>query len=336
MSYLDAMRRHSGLLRIGFAGVIWGTIPIFARMLDVSPFVVVFWRVVFGAAAVLVYLWVTGGIAEVARLSRRNVLAILAVGALLAANWVLFFGAFAMTRVAVVELVSYTGPVFVAALAPFIGRERYDRRMVIPLVLALGGTALIVGLGELSLEGSRSFLGAGMAFGTALAYCGLMLTGKRLLGSISAPVLAFGEYTFAAILLLPAVLFLPGPSSGKEWGALATLGVVHTTVAILIFFSGLRLVRADHAAVFTYAEPVTAVIFAAIFLAEPLTWATAVGGAAVVAAGVLVARMTPPASVPTTSLEVPGVPRGLESSLELPAAGASSGDGALEESHYQD
>jgi len=300
VSGLQGMTRYSGLFRIGFAGVIWGTIPLFVRMLDASPFIVVFWRVAFGAAAVLVYLLVTRKMGELKRLNRRTVLALVAVGALLAANWVLFFGAFSLTQVAVVELVSYTGPVFVAALAPLIGKERYDRRIVLPLVLALGGTALIIGLGGLSLGTGGSYLGAGMAFCTALAYCGLMLTGKRLLGSISAPVLALGEYVVATILLSPAAFILPGPSSAKEWGALATLGVVHTTVAILIFFSGLRLVRADHAAVFTYAEPVTAVIFAAVFLAEPLGWVTAVGGAAVVAAGILVARMAP-----TTGMEAP-------------------------------
>jgi drug/metabolite transporter (DMT)-like permease len=274
--------------------------------------------VVFGAVAVLVYLLVTRRMGELARLNRRTVLALLAVGALLAANWVLFFSAFYLTQVAVVELVSYTGPVFVAALVPLIGKERYDRRIVLPLVLALGGMALIIGLGELFLEGSRSYLGAGMAFCTALAYCGLMLTGKRLLGSVSAPVLAFGEYVFAAILLLPAVFLLSGPSSAKEWGALATLGVVHTTIAILIFFSGLRLVRADHAAVFTYAEPVTAVIFAAVFLSEPLGWATVVGGAAVIAAGVLVARMTPTTGIEAAGATADGAPppeagQGLES-----------------------
>jgi drug/metabolite transporter (DMT)-like permease len=294
--------KYSGLLRITLAGVIWGSIPVFVRMVDASPFVIVFWRVAFGVAAALAYLLITGRMQELARLSRRSVLALLGVGALLAVNWVLFFGALARTRVAVVELVSYTGPVFVAVLAPLAGNDRYDRRIVAPLVLALGGTALIVGLGELSLQGSKSLWGAAMAFGTAVIYAGLMLSGKRLLRSMSAPVLAFGQYGFATLLLLPAAILLPGPSSVREWGALASLGVVHTTVAIIIFLSGLRLVRADHAAVFSYAEPVTAVLFAAVFLAEPVSWVTVVGGIAVVAAGVLVARMAP-----TTRRESPGM-----------------------------
>lgn len=289
------------------AGVVWGSIPIFVRMVDVSPFVIVFWRVAFGAATALIYLLITGKVKELKHLRGRGILALLALGALLAVNWVLFFGAFALTRVAVVELISYTGPVFVAALAPLAIRERFDLHIVVPLVLALGGTALIFGMGGLSGRDDDSLWGALMAFGTALIYAGLMLTSKRLLRTIDPPVLAFGEYVFAAILLLPAVFLLPGPTGGKEWGALATLGAVHTTIAILVFLSGLRRVRADHAAVFTYAEPVTAVIFAAIFLAEPLGWATAVGGALVVTAGVLVARMAPRATVEPAGVEAAGL-----------------------------
>ena len=307
----------SGLLRIGLASVIWGSIPVFVRMVDASPFVIVFWRVAFGAATALLYLVISGKVGELRRVSRPDLLALLGVGALLAVNWVLFFGAFALTRVAVVELVSYTGPVFVAALLPLVSPERFDRRIVVPLVLAFGGTALIIGLGRLSVNGGRGLWGAAMAFGTAIIYAVLMLVGKRLLHRMSALVLAFGQYTVATILLLPAVILLPGASSAKEWGALAALGVVHTTTAILIFLSGLRLVRPDHAAVVTYGEPVTAVLFAALFLGEPLGWVTAVGGAAVVLAGVLVARLAPSGGV-----EVAGV--------SSPAATAQDASGELE------
>jgi drug/metabolite transporter (DMT)-like permease len=251
-----------------------------------------------------VYLLITRKIAALRALDRRSVLALVAVGALLAANWILFLGALTMTRVAVAELLGYTGPVFVVALAPLVGGEAFDRRILLPLGLALGGTAIIIGLSDLALEGGRGLLGAIMAFCSAITYAGLMLTGKRLIRSIEAPVLVFGEYIVASFLLLPAALLLAGPSTSTEWAALVTLGVVHTTVATLIFFSGLRLVRADHAAVFMYAEPVTAVIFAAVFLSEPLGWATSLGGAAVVAAGVLVARMGPPAA-PRSGIEAP-------------------------------
>ncbi len=103
------MTRSSGLLRVGLAAVIWGSIPIFVRMVDTSPFVLVFWRVAFGAAAMLAYLLLTGKVRDLARLDRRRVLALLAVGALIAVNWVLFLGALTMTRVAVAELLAIPG-----------------------------------------------------------------------------------------------------------------------------------------------------------------------------------------------------------------------------------
>ena len=83
-----------------------------------------------------------------------------------------------------------------------------------------------------------------------LSYAGLILAGKRLLRNKSAPVVAFGEYAFATVLLLPAVLLLPGPSSSSERGALAILGLAHTAFTILVFLSGLGHVRTDQAGVF--------------------------------------------------------------------------------------
>ncbi len=321
VSPMGQPRYSSGLLRIGLAGVVWGSIPLLIRMVHVSPFVLVFWRVVFGGAAALAYLLITGRLGALRRLTRRDVLALIAVGALLAGNWVLFLGALAMTRVAVAELLGYTGPVFVVALAPLVSREAFDRRIVVPLVLALGGTVVILGMNGLTLGGGKSLLGAVMAFCSAITYAGLMLTGKKLIHSLEAPVIVFGEYVVAAVLLLLAALLLRGPVGGQEWGALATLGLVHTMLATVIFFSGLKHVRTDHAAVFMYAEPVTAVVFAAVFLSEPVGWATAAGGAAVVAAGVLVARMTSP-SAPAGSLEVPAA---LESDGQHSSTGRADG-----------
>ena len=82
-----------------------------------------------------------------------------------------------------------------------------------------------------------------------------------------------------------------------------TLGVVHTALAGFIFLGGLRRVRTDRAAILMYAEPVSAVIFAALFLGEPLTAATVAGGAMVVPGGILVARLGRPRASRTVPLE---------------------------------
>ena len=62
--------------------------------------------------------------------------------------------------------------------------------------------------------------------------------------------------------------------------------------------------RADHAAILTYVEPVSAVLFASAFLGEALTPATVVGGALVVSGGILVARIETRAGVETVPIEI--------------------------------
>jgi drug/metabolite transporter (DMT)-like permease len=286
-----------GLAKVAVAATIWGTIPVLVRAADASPFVVVFWRVAFAGIVLAGYLIVAGRLREVFGLPRRTKLALTGMGALLTLNWVLFFTAIQLTEVAVAVLLAYLGPVFVAVLAPLVSRERFDARVLLPLGLALGGTIVIIGPQDLSLDGSGSILGAALAFCSAITYAVLVVNAKRLVQGVPATVYMVFEYSVAAILLLPFVLASPGPSGLEAWLALAALGVINTALTGFLFLSALRSVRADHAAIITYAEPVSAVIFAALLLDEALTLATVVGGAAVVAGGIAVARLRVGASV---------------------------------------
>ena len=85
-----------------------------------------------------------------------------------------------------------------------------------------------------------------------------------------------------------------GPTTATAYGALLTLGLVQTAFAGVLFLSGLRRVRTDHAAILTYAEPVSAVAFAA---AVPRANRSQAGrwpaGRWSWRAGVVVARLTP-------------------------------------------
>ena len=291
-------RRHTlvGLLLIAAAGVIWGTIPLVLRAADGASLIKVFYRVLFAGIVIFVWLALRGGLGEVRRLPRRKLGQLVGQGAILTVNWVLFLTALDLTNVATAELLGYMGPVFVAALAPFVTGERFDRRIVLPMVLALGGIVVILAPQGLAVAGGKQLLGAVLAFASALTYAVLLLRSKRILLGVSGLALMLVEYTTASLLLLPFVVWLystgQGPTTGVSYGALAILGVVQTAFAGILFLTGLRRVRTDHAAILTYTEPASAVLFASVFLpGEPLTAATVIGGAMVVAGGALVARL---------------------------------------------
>lgn len=306
----DSRTRLYGLARVATAGLIWGSIPLIMRAADGASVIKVFFRVFFAALVIGGVLLANGGWREVVSLKRAKLLQVIGQGLILTLNWFLFLTAIDMTTVATAELLGYTGPVFVAALAPFVTGERFDKRVIAPLSLALVGIVVILAPHGLSVGSRRELIGAVLAFCSALTYATLLLRSKKILRGISSGALMLVEYTTASVVLAPFVLvaYLSGdaPSTAGAYTALITLGVVHTAIAGYIFLGGLRRVRTDHAAILTYVEPVTAVLFAAAFLGEALGVATVVGGAMVVVGGVLVARMEAREGVETVPIEAAG------------------------------
>jgi drug/metabolite transporter (DMT)-like permease len=284
-----------GLALVGAAGLIWGSIPIALDAADGNILVKVFYRVFFAGIVLCIWMTASGGWAEVRSLPRRKVGQLVGQGAILTVNWALFFSALSLTNVATAELLGYMGPVFVAVLAPFVTKERFDVRIVAPMALALGGIAVILAPQGLGVSGGPQLLGAVLAGCSAVTYSVLLLRSKRILHGVTGRALMIVEYGTASVLLLPVVAWMyvqgQGPTTLGAYGALAVLGIVHTAFAGMLFLAGLRRVRTDHAAILTYAEPASAVVFAALFLGQALTQWTVVGGLMVVAGGAVVALM---------------------------------------------
>lgn len=266
------------------------TVPVIGLPYNVAPVVIVFWRVAIESIALIPYLAVRGEFAVLRATGARTRLALAVNGLLLAFHWFCFFSALTLTNVAVAELLTYTGPIYVAALTPLVLKERFERGVILPIAMALAGMGLVLGPGIAGLNGPSSTLGAVLAIIAALAFAFLLLNAKRLLRDLPTGVVMFAETAVATAALLPIALVIPHPGTAREWTAIAILGLVHSGLFAFIFLWGLRKVRADHAAVLMYLEPISAIFIAALFLGESLTLAMVAGGALVITGGALVAR----------------------------------------------
>jgi drug/metabolite transporter (DMT)-like permease len=264
------------------AAVLWGTIGVVVREVELPAVAIVAGRVWVGAAALGAWLALRGQ-AGPPLLGHRPARTLLS-GAVLALHWVLLFAALRRAPIGTVLLITYLAPVAIAALAPRTLGERAGRRTVVALASAVIGMALLAGP---TVEAAGA-AGLALAGGSAALYVVLVLVGKPLAEAYGGPRLAFLQLAAAGVVLVPAAAAVSwGPPRGA-WAWVVVLGLFHTALATGVFFTALARLPATQVGVLTYLEPASAVVFGWLLLSEAPGPATLVGGALIVAAGVAV------------------------------------------------
>jgi len=304
-------QRVLGIFAIVFSSLVWGTIPLILREIDGSPFIKVFFRVFIAFVVVAIWIVASGRWRIAKEFDGFTIRWLFAQGVLLAINWILFFGAFDRTSVATVELLGYMGPVFVALLIPIFLKDKFDRRIIIPLALSLVGMVVVLiphGFGFSSNLTAQ--IGALMALASAFTYALLIMMAKKISAVVPVDFITMFEGLGASLFLLPFVIWSYSQGNAPTGGLmpyfwLFVLGAIHTGLTGVLFFYGLKQLRADQAAILTYIEPVSAIIFASLFLGEVLTWLTIVGGALVLVGGAIVARLEAQEGIETPPIEAP-------------------------------
>ena len=243
----------------------------------------------FGLAG-MVLLAVAAATGALRRLDRRTVLVAVGMGVVgYAAQAGLYLAAVSRVDASEVALVFSVYPVLVMASAILIGRERSSPRRVVALVLAVGGTGLVLG----GAGGDQGFdpASAALALGSAAVYTCYILVGDRVIRDV--PPLPFTALVcVGAFVSCGAAGLLTGGvdlrTTGAGWGWLAAIALVSTVGAIVLFFAGLARVGPSVAALLSVIEPVVTVVAAAVVFSDVLTPVQALGGGLVLAGVTLV------------------------------------------------
>jgi len=148
---------------------------------------------------------------------------------------------------------------------------------------------IIVAGGGLDLGGgsTRGIL-AGTVSGFAYAY--LIILSRKLSQMLMHHKAVVVLLWITTAITAPAALAIDHEVSLPTALLLLTGGLVHSTVAPLLYFSALRRVMAQHAAVLGYIEPLAAVPLAALVLGERPSLSSLVGGFLIILSGYLVIR----------------------------------------------
>ncbi len=276
-------------LKIVFSMFIWSTWGLLIRWMSLPPVVVLFYTSLIASIVVPLALRLRGDFPHaVFSLSSWHLFAGLTIASI--ANNITYFYALGHTTVSNAVFTHYTAPVIVAALAPFMISERLQRVTVISLPLAVIGMFLIVaGGGGISFGSAEA---AGIAAGTAsgIAYAFVIIFSRRLSQLLLHHKAVIVNLWMTTALTSTAALAADYHMSSRAAIILFATGVLHSSLAPLMYFSALRQVLAQHAAILGYIEPLAAIPLAFLFLSELPPVIALCGGALILLSGYMIVR----------------------------------------------
>lgn len=278
-----------------FSVSVFGTIGIFVRWIGLPSSVIALVRGAVGAAFLLLLARFRHAPIDRAALRRRWQLLLLSA-AMMSFNWITLFEAYRYTTVATATLCYYMAPIFVTLISPVLLKERLTARKLLCVFLALAGMVFVSGVPQSGLPGPSEAKGILLALCSAALYAGVILINKYLAG-VPAYDRTLLQLACAAAVMIPYILLTEDLSamSVTPWGAVLLLivAVFHTGWCYALYFGSMTVLSAQTVALFSYIDPIVAILLSALLLREPLGW-SGILGAALVLGSTLVSELPVP------------------------------------------
>ena len=257
------------------AMLVFGTVGIFVRQIPLPSATIAFFRGALGVITLLLVMALTGKKLNSSEI-KQNLFLLLLSGAAIGGNWILLFEAYRYTTVATATICYYLAPVFLVLASPLLG-ERLTIKKLLLSATALLGMVFVSGVLYGGISGGK---GIACGVGAAALYATVMVLNKKL-GPISAYDKTVIQLAAAALVILPYCFASQGfdlsGMDGMGYLMLAVVGIVHTGICYCMYFGAMGKLSSQTVALFSYLDPVVAIILSALLLREHFGWQEAVG-----------------------------------------------------------
>jgi len=257
---------------------IFGTLGIFVRNIPVSSGELALYRAVLAALLIAIFLLVTKQRIPFANL-KKEVPLLLASGVAMGVNWILLFEAYKYTTVSVATLSYYFAPVIVTVVCPILFKEKLTGKQIICFVMSTLGLVLITGTGDVG--NGNDFIGILFGLGAAVLYATVILLNK-FIKNVEGIHRTFLQFLAAIVILIPYVMMTSGVTVGNldgiGWINLLIVGLFHTGLTYCMYFSALKELPGQKAAILSYIDPLVAVVISVTVLGESMTLWQIAGG----------------------------------------------------------
>ncbi|MBC8651009.1 EamA family transporter [Pseudomonas sp. MTM4] len=296
--------RPFDFLRLLSLAAIWGASFLFMRIIapELGTFPTAFFRVLFACIGLL-------GILAMMRIRwdfRGKLKLCLVLGMINSGIPFAFYALAAqLLPTGYSAIFNATTPMMGVIIGALFFAEELTTTKVIGVLCGLSGVALLTRTGPVAFD-ANLLIGALACLGATACYgFGGFLTRRWINqhGGLNSELVAFGSQMGAALCLLPlfliSLLMAPPVSwgGGTVWLSLIGLGVVCTAFAYILYFRLLADIGPVRTLTVTFIIPPFGVLWGALLLNEPLSWAYLYGGALIAVALWLVLKQAPTTTV---------------------------------------
>ena len=260
--------------------LLFGSNGVVASMILLSSYDIVLLRTCIGSLLLLILFFITGQRLAFFK-NKRSALFLAASGACMGASWMFLYEAYQQIGVSLSSLLYYCGPVLVMIVSPFLFQEKLTVRKVSGFLIVLLGLVLVNG--QAAVQGTAPF---GLFCGamSAVLYAVMLILNKKVTG-ISGRENSMMQLLFSFLAVAAFVGVSRGFSftlTASDWFWILVLGLINTGIGCYLYFSSIGSLPVQTISIFGYLEPLSAVLFSVIFLAEVLTFPQAVGACCII------------------------------------------------------
>lgn len=266
-----------GIALIVAAAVAWSTAPFFTRLLSLDSWTILFWRGLFGGAAIAVVLLLTQGRAGLWDLTGMGKSGWL-VASLSTVGMVCFIPALQLTGVSNVAIIIATGPFVAAAMAWIWLREAVNLRTLLASLAALCGVVIIVG----DSSASSDILGIGLACLMTVAIAAMTVAVRQHKNTPMVAAAALSN-VLGSLVSIPFAQGIAGVTAA-DLVILVLFGFFQVGLGLSLFMLGSRLLPSGQATLIATLETPLMPFWVWLAFQEVPSSRTLVGGALVMGA----------------------------------------------------
>jgi drug/metabolite transporter (DMT)-like permease len=205
------------------------------------------------------------------------------------------------------RLILYLYPTLVLLLSAAFLKQPIRARHLVSLALSYAGIALAfqheIDIGE---DLPRMALGAVLVFGGAVTYAIYLIIGSGLVQRLGSMRFTAYASISASLFVIAHFMITHGPArlvvAHQVYALTLLMAVVSTVLPLWLLAEGLKRIGANQSSLVACIGPLATILFAHMFLGEPVT-AVQLAGAALVLAGIMIISVKPRAAPPDTTLK---------------------------------